>query len=370
MHVFSIFVLLKKQKNPMFNNLSEKLDKALHTLKGHGKITEVNVAETLKEVRRALLDADVNFKIAKEFTKRVQNKAIGQDVLTTLNPGQLMVKLVKDELTDLMGGDVVGINLGGNPTVILMSGLQGSGKTTFSGKLANFLKNKNTGSVSATQNTNNLNKDNWTSNFVCLKSCYGTESIKVEKNFSSISSEFCIISKELFNNVGKWKALYGAGGEEFDLGYKIRKLNKKNIKLKSAAYSGFWCGLTERSIRIINRTEKYIPILLKKKTFDSKGTFATSGQAFSAFLTLFMLFILILNLFLKFNLTILGIFTLFIIQLMLEIKFLIFAYKKYKIKMLLFSLFGIQVINLSIILGGFLFLFKNTFGLFFNYSNK
>ena len=131
----------------MFNNLSEKLDKALHTLKGHGRITEVNVAETLKEVRRALLDADVNFKIAKEFTKRVQEKAIGQDVLTTLNPGQLMVKLVKDELTDLMGGDVVGINLAGNPTVILMSGLQGSGKTTFSGKLANFLKNKKTKEV-------------------------------------------------------------------------------------------------------------------------------------------------------------------------------------------------------------------------------
>ena len=131
----------------MFNNLSEKLDKALHTLKGHGKITEVNVAETLKEVRRALLDADVNFKIAKEFTKRVQNKAIGQNVLTTLNPGQLMVKLVKDELTDLMGGDVVGINLGRNPTVILMSGLQGSGKTTFSGKLANFLKTKKTKEV-------------------------------------------------------------------------------------------------------------------------------------------------------------------------------------------------------------------------------
>ncbi|MGK0413804.1 MAG: signal recognition particle subunit SRP54 [Polaribacter sp.] len=126
----------------MFNNLSEKLDKALHTLKGHGKITEINVAETLKEVRRALLDADVNFKIAKDFTKRVQTAAIGQDVLTTLNPGQLLVKLVKDELTKLMGGDTVGINLGGAPTVILMSGLQGSGKTTFSGKLANYLKTK------------------------------------------------------------------------------------------------------------------------------------------------------------------------------------------------------------------------------------
>ncbi len=131
----------------MFNNLSDKLDKALHTLKGHGQITEINVAETLKEVRRALLDADVNFKIAKDFTKKVQTKALGQNVLTTLNPGQLMVKLVKDELTELMGGDTVGINLGGSPTVILMSGLQGSGKTTFSGKLANYLKTKKTKQV-------------------------------------------------------------------------------------------------------------------------------------------------------------------------------------------------------------------------------
>lgn len=126
----------------MFDNLSDKLDKAFHILKGHGKITEINVAETLKEVRRALLDADVNFKIAKDFTTRVKEKAIGQNVLTTLQPGQLMVKLVKDELTELMGGDAAGVNLSGNPSIILMSGLQGSGKTTFSGKLANFLKTK------------------------------------------------------------------------------------------------------------------------------------------------------------------------------------------------------------------------------------
>jgi signal recognition particle subunit SRP54 len=126
----------------MFDNLSEKLDKAFHILKGHGKITEINVAETLKEVRRALLDADVNFKIAKDFTSKVKDKAIGQNVLTTLQPGQLLVKLVKDELTELMGGEVAGVNLSGNPSVILMSGLQGSGKTTFSGKLANFLKTK------------------------------------------------------------------------------------------------------------------------------------------------------------------------------------------------------------------------------------
>jgi signal recognition particle subunit SRP54 len=126
----------------MFDSLSGKLDKALQVLKGHGKITEINVAETLKEVRRALLDADVNFKIAKEFTNRIKDKALGQDVLTTLNPSQLLVKIVKDELTDLMGGEVVGVNLSSKPSVILMSGLQGSGKTTFSGKLALHLKNK------------------------------------------------------------------------------------------------------------------------------------------------------------------------------------------------------------------------------------
>ena len=126
----------------MFDSLSSKLDKAFQVLKGHGKITEINVAETLKEVRRALLDADVNFKIAKEFTNRVKEKALGQDVLTTLNPGQLMVKIVKDELTQLMGSEAVGVNLASKPSIILMSGLQGSGKTTLTGKLALHLKTK------------------------------------------------------------------------------------------------------------------------------------------------------------------------------------------------------------------------------------
>ena len=126
----------------MFDTLSSKLDKAFQVLKGHGKITEINVAETLKEVRRALLDADVSFKIAKEFTARVKDKALGQKVLTSLQPGQLLVKIVKDELAELMGSEAVGINLQGKPIVILMAGLQGSGKTTFSGKLALHLKKK------------------------------------------------------------------------------------------------------------------------------------------------------------------------------------------------------------------------------------
>jgi signal recognition particle subunit SRP54 len=126
----------------MFDNLQDKLDRALKTLKGQGKITEINVAETLKEVRKALLDADVNYKVAKSFTDTVKEKALGQNVLTVVSPGQLLIKITHDELAALMGGTKEDIYLGGNPTIILMSGLQGSGKTTFTGKLANYLKTK------------------------------------------------------------------------------------------------------------------------------------------------------------------------------------------------------------------------------------
>ena len=126
----------------MFENLTDRLEKSFKLLKGQGKITEINVAETLKEVRRALLDADVNYKIAKDFTAKVKDKALGQEVLKALNPGQVMVKIVHDELIELMGGQTVDVNLKGSPAIILMSGLQGSGKTTFSGKLANRLKTK------------------------------------------------------------------------------------------------------------------------------------------------------------------------------------------------------------------------------------
>jgi len=126
----------------MFENLNEKLERSFKLLKGQGKISEINVAETLKEVRRALLDADVNFKIAKSFTENVRKKALGMDVLNSVKPSQLMVKIVHDELAELMGGKFVDINLKGNPSVILIAGLQGSGKTTFSGKLAKMLKSK------------------------------------------------------------------------------------------------------------------------------------------------------------------------------------------------------------------------------------
>ena len=126
----------------MFENLSERLDRSFKLLKGEGRITEINVAETLKDVRRALLDADVNYKVAKQFTDTVKEKALGQNVLTAVKPGQLMVKIVHDQLAELMGGSAVEINTTGSPAIILMSGLQGSGKTTFAGKLANMLKTK------------------------------------------------------------------------------------------------------------------------------------------------------------------------------------------------------------------------------------
>ena len=126
----------------MFENLSERLDRSFKQLKGEGKITEINVAETLKDVRKALLDADVNYKVAKQFTDTVKEKALGQNVLTSVKPSQLMVKIVHDELARLMGGTAIDVELKSSPAVILMSGLQGSGKTTFSGKLANMLKSK------------------------------------------------------------------------------------------------------------------------------------------------------------------------------------------------------------------------------------
>lgn len=126
----------------MFDSLSDRLDSAFKNLKGHGRITELNIASTLKDIRRALVDADVNYKIAKEFTDTIKEKATGEKVINAVSPSQLMVKIVKDELTELMGGVETGLDLSGNPAVILIAGLQGSGKTTFSGKLANYLKTK------------------------------------------------------------------------------------------------------------------------------------------------------------------------------------------------------------------------------------
>ena len=141
--MFTFFItLIKQYSNNMFESLSDHLDTAFKNLKGQGRITELNIASTVKDIRRALVDADVNYKIAKEFTDIIKGKATGEKVINAVSPGQLMIKIVKDELTDLMGGVETDLDLSGNPTIILIAGLQGSGKTTFCGKLANYLKTK------------------------------------------------------------------------------------------------------------------------------------------------------------------------------------------------------------------------------------
>jgi len=223
-------------------------------------------------------------------------------------------------------------------------------------------KNEDTGSVAAIPDVTNLNKESWSSNFVGLKSCYGFDDVKEEKDFSVCTSEFCVISKELFFKVGKWKAFYAAGGEEFDMGYKILKLNKKNIKIISATYSGYWCNLDIRFKRIIERTTKYIPLFLEKKKFDTRGSFATLGQFFSTFLTLLICVYALIFLIFDNNFFIPGLIGLIILQLIFELDFLRFAKRNYGMKMVIFSLFGIQVMNIGILLGVLVFFYKIIFG--------
>jgi len=212
-------------------------------------------------------------------------------------------------------------------------------------------RDKSIGSALATQELSNLNDKSWSSNFVCLKSCYGFEYIEKEIEFSVCCSEFCVISKELFNKTGGWKPLRNAGGEEFDLGYKINKLNKKNIKTKEATYKGYWCNLYIRFKRIIDRTEKYLPLFFKKRKFDTKGSFATSNQALSSTITFLYLLLISLYFILNKHIFMVGLIILFVIQIIIEFRFLIFAKRYFGLRMLFFSLFGIQVINVGILIG-------------------
>jgi len=223
-------------------------------------------------------------------------------------------------------------------------------------------KDSSTGSVAAIPDVTNLNENSWTSNFVGLKSCYGFDDVKTEKDFSVCTSEFCVISKELFFSIGKWKAFYAAGGEEFDMGYKILKINKKNIKTNSATYSGYWCSLDVRFKRIIERTTKYIPLFLEKREFDTKGSFATLGQFFSTLTTLLIVVYALISLIFNNTFFISGFIGLIILQLIFEFNFLRFANKNYGIKMVIFSLFGIQIINIGILFGVLIFFYKIIFG--------
>ena len=222
-------------------------------------------------------------------------------------------------------------------------------------------QDKTIGSVSAIQKVINLNTKDWSSNFVCLKSCYGFEHVEKEAEFSACASEFCVMSKEILKQVGGWKSLRNAGGEEFDLGYKINQLNKKNYKIINASYKTSYVNLYTRFKKIIDRTEKYIHLFLKKRKFDTKGSFATLNQFFSSLLTLMIIILILFSFILNKSVLILGLSTLFVVQIIIEFNFLIFAKKHYGLKMVLFSLYGIHVINLGIILGVVYFIFRKIF---------
>tara|TARA_B100000029_G_scaffold400740_1_gene399757 strand:- start:3033 stop:4043 length:1011 start_codon:yes stop_codon:yes gene_type:complete len=231
--------------------------------------------------------------------------------------------------------------------------------------LKKLYENEKIGSVSAIQDVANLNIKSWSSNFVCLKSCYGFDKIKKELEFSACASEFCVINKKVLSQIGGWKSLRRAGGEEFDLGYKINLSGKKNIKIRNASYKAFYASLYSRFIKIIDRTEKYIHIFLLKKKFDTPGSFATSNQALSCFFTFLILLTLLFSLILiKFSLLPVLI-ILFIAQLIVEGKFLLFAKKHFGFKMLFFSLLGIQIINIGILIGAGYFFLK-----LFNFKEK
>lgn len=226
-------------------------------------------------------------------------------------------------------------------------------------KLLNRLnKNKNIGSVGAIQKTKNLTKHNWSSNFVCLKSCYGFENIKKETKFSVIHSEFCVIKKNFLQKIGGWKFYSSAGGEEFELGDRITKSKKEIILIKAAYYTTYYTGLFTRFKKIIDRTEKYIEILIKKKYFDTTGSFATKNQSFSAACTAFLIFFLLIK-FIIFNELPLIILLFFLFtQTILEYDFLKYSKKYFGFPMVFYSIYAIQIINLGIILGTFVFFLK------------
>ena len=285
--------------------------------------------------------SDQTIEIAKKFktvklVKLDNNKGVGN----ARNAGS---EIAKHEILCFIDSDLVITN---NSIVNLIKKLN---------------QNSNIGSVSAIQEMINLNTKDWSSNFVCLKSCYGFENIEKETEFSVCTSEFCVITKKTLYQVGGWKPFRNAGGEEFDLGYKINQLNKKNYKIIDASYKTSYVDLYTRFKKIIDRTEKYIHIFLKKKKFDTEGSFATFNQFLSSLLTLIIIILILFSSILDKSLLIAGILASFISQMVVEFNFLIFAKKHYGLKMIFFSLYGIHVINLGIILGVVYFIFRKIF---------
>lgn len=302
-----------------------------------------NIIEESKKFESEIIVVDDNsrdqtIEIVKKFktikiVKLDNNKGVG-------NARNIGAKIAKYEILCFIDSDLV---ISDNSIVNLIKKLN---------------QNSNIGSVSAIQEIINLNTTDWSSNFVCLKSCYGFENVEKEAEFSVCTSEFCVMTKETLNQVGGWKPLRNAGGEEFDLGYKINQLNKRNYKIIDASYKTSYIALYARFKKIIDRTEKYIHLFLEKKKFDTKGSFATFNQFFSSLLTLIIIILILLSPIFGKLLLIVGLLALFIAQIIVEFNFLLFAKKHYGLKMIFFSLFGIHVINLGIILGVLYFVFR------------
>ena len=219
-------------------------------------------------------------------------------------------------------------------------------------------QNENIGSVGGIPVLPNLNKKNWSSNFVALKSLFGFRDLKNEWETSEVQSEFFVINKEFLKGIGGWEFFRNAGGEEYELGNRINDSGKKNYKIKNATYTTSWDNLFIRFKKVIDRTEKYLHIFLEKKRFETEESFASSEQATSAIITALLIFLILLNFLMNSSIVLVCFLFFFIIQLFLESKFLIYSNNFFGIKMFFFSLYGIQIINIGILLGGFLFLFN------------
>ena len=224
--------------------------------------------------------------------------------------------------------------------------------------LKRLLQNDNIGSVGAIPVLPNLNLKQWSSNFVALKSLYGFREIKSEYYVSEAQSEFFVIYRDFLKKIGGWKAYRNAGGEEYELGYRINLFGKKNLKIKNATYTTYWDGLYSRFKKVIDRTEKYLSIFLKKKKFETSESFVSSSQALSAISSSLMILLIFLSLFFNKPIINLGIFLSIFFQLFFEYKFLIYAQRLFGLKMFFFSLFGILIINMGILLGVFMFIIK------------
>ena len=300
---------------------SKKFDSEIIVVDDNSSDQTIEIVEKFKTIKLVKLDS---------------NKGVG-------NARNVGAKIAKHEILCFIDADVI---ITSNSIVNLIKKLNQS---------------SNIGSVSAIQEMVNLNTKDWSSNFVCLKSCYGFENVEKETEFSLCTAEFSVVSKETLNQVGGWKPLRNAGGEEFYLGYKINQLNKKNYKIINASYKTSYVNLYTRFKRIIDRTEKYIHIFLKKKKFDTEGSFATFNQFLSSLLTLIIIVLILFSSILDKSLLIVGILASSISQMVVEFNFLIFAKKHYGLKMVFFSLYGIHVMNLGIILGVVYFIFRKIF---------